>query len=81
MSRLNTSKRGFNTVYRTSTIIHPEADSRHTREFGVHKSDTVTVRTIDTRGAWPISYMLPDEQLVHLAVLANHINPRKGHRG
>lgn len=80
MSRLNKRPRVIKTVHRVSTIIHPSVSAQQIRDYGLTKNDFVTVRTIDTHGSWPMAYMLPDEQLVHLAILANHLPARASNR-
>jgi hypothetical protein len=55
------------------TIVDPRI--RTSRDMTGTIRDYISVPWISTIGSWPISYMLSDEQMVHLAVLANYIKP------
>lgn len=75
MSKLNTQPRKFHTKQSMVTIVDPRVDIHHQSFTGFIRSDFIDVPRLSTNGEWPISYMLPDEQLVHLAVMANHLKP------
>jgi hypothetical protein len=77
VSKLNRSPRVFSGKTTFRTIIHPDVNTS-ARDFpGLRMSDFIEVPRLATQGEWPISHMLPDEQLVHLAVLAGHLSGNK----
>lgn len=77
VSRLNRTRRVFNTRTTYRTIIHPDVNTHHPMFPGVRAQDYISVPRLATQGTWPVSYMLSDEQLLHLAVLANHLQPKR----
>lgn len=79
MSKLNTQPRTFTTKTTYRTVIHPDVNPSHPMFPGLRVHDFIAVPRLATHGEWPISYMLPDEQLIHLAVLANHLKPKSQH--
>ena len=79
MSRLNRRPRTFNTKPTFRTVFDPRVDIHHPMYFPSIR-DYISVPRLSTQGEWPISYMLSDEQLVHLAVMANHLPERHSKR-
>lgn len=77
MSKRNTRPRTFNTRTTYRTVIHPNVQPNHGMFPGLQMRDFIAVPRLATQGEWPIAYMLPDEQLVHLAVMANHMQPKR----
>lgn len=67
--KLNKTPRGFNTVFRRSTVLHPKFDSK--MQATAHSY--IDVPTIDTRGSWPMVYMIGEDTFVEMAILAGHI--------
>lgn len=74
MSKLNRTPRKFNIKHEMVTIIHPDVTAKHIRDNGLYLSDFIDVPRISTHGEWPMSHMIPDEQLLHLAVMANALS-------
>ena len=71
MSKLNRAPRVFSIRQTMVTVIHPNFN--RSRDGDPRLSDYVDVPRLSTHGDWPMAYMLPDDQLVHLAVLAEHL--------
>lgn len=76
MSKLNPNPRGFNTVFRRSTVLHPTIQASKTgRDWQATEHDYIDVQTIDTRGTWPSVHMIDEDTFVRMAILAGHITP------
>lgn len=81
MSKPNTTRRVFNTVYRNSTILHPALmDAKMPRDWTPSRQDYIDVPTITTRGTWPAVHMIPEDTFVEMAILAGHIDGKASKR-
>lgn len=82
MSKLNISRRTFNTVFRQSTIVHPEfqttvRDPKTGRIIGYNQvtlNDHVNVRTIDTHGSFPIRDMVAPDVMARMAGMYSRLS-------
>lgn len=75
MSKLNTSRRMFNTNFRRSTVIDPRVTAQNIRDRGLYLSNFVSVPAIVTRGTWPMVHMIDEDTFVQMAILAKHVAP------
>lgn len=66
------------------TIVRPLPDPGYPRDYHFRKEDYIAVSHLDVRGSFPISELIPFEQLAALAIvrksLPNHVRSRKGRK-
>ena len=61
MSKLNQQPRGFNTKFRTVTVVHPSI--RDKSQMSGTKFDYTEIPAISARGSWVLMDMLSDASI------------------